>query len=260
ESGMSHVYSFFLVSALLRLSQRLHRRGRLDLGMGLALGAVAGLLVITRFTNALLLVIPLLWEVRSAAELKTRFRVLLTGRGWLVLPLVPLVLISLQMGYYFYLSGSPFHYAYASEGFDFGHPALLETWFSPHNGLFLYAPMMVFALVGLGRMAERKIAGAWLGIGLFVVTSYVFASWWQWYFGCALGARSFVEYYPIYMVAFGYFLQWLGTKAAPWRVGTWTVMVLLAILSFKNGYLYKLCYLGEGDWDWNWFLGLVGAV
>ncbi|MBL0017448.1 MAG: hypothetical protein IPP17_13700 [Bacteroidetes bacterium] len=173
---------------------------------------------------------------------------------------MPVLLAAVQMAYYDYLTGTPFLYAYEKESFDFLHPNLLQVWFSPHNGLFVFAPIMVFALVGLGRMAVKKLPGAWVGIGLFFISSIVFASWWQWYFGCAYGARSFVEYYPVYIVGFAYFLQWLASKALLWRVAGGSLIVLLVALTFKNGYLYKLCYAGQGDWDWNWFLDLVGSV
>jgi hypothetical protein len=257
ETGMSHIYSFFLASALMRLTQLIHRRQRFNAWMGLALGAVAGLLIVTRFTNAFLLLIPLFWEVDSLDSLAKRLRLLCFSKGIFTVGIVPLAVISLQMGYYFYLSGSPFYYSYAKETFDFAHPSILQVWFSTYNGLFLFSPIMLFALIGLGRMAHQRIAGAWLGIGVFLATSFVFASWWQWFFGCAFGARSFVEYAPIYLVAFGYFLQWLGTKSVPWRFAIWPVMIVLAAINFKNAYLFKLCYLGVGDWDFAWYWELV---
>lgn len=260
ESGMSHIYSFFLVAALLIITQRIHQNDKVDGWLAFGLGAVAGMLLLTRFTNALLLPIVLLWEVRSLAELKHRFKLFLNPKAIARILLVPVLLATVQMAYYDYLTGTPFLYAYEKESFDFLHPDLLQVWFSPHNGLFVFAPIMVFALVGLGRMAVKKLPGAWVGIGLFFISSIVFASWWQWYFGCAYGARSFVEYYPVYIVGFAYFLQWLASKALLWRVAGGSLIVLLVALTFKNGYLYKLCYAGKGDWDWNWFLDLVGSV
>ncbi|MEY3442698.1 MAG: hypothetical protein RLZZ519_979 [Bacteroidota bacterium] len=260
ESGMSHIYSFFLVSALIRLTQLVHRQEKVGTGLALGLGAVIGMLVLTRFTNVLLLPILLFWDVNSVAGLKQRILLFLNLKAMALLLAIPLLLAAVQMRYYYYLTGTPFLYAYDQEGFDFLHPEVIKAWFSPHNGLFLFAPMMVFALVGLGQMAKNKIAGAWLGLVLFAVTSFVFASWWQWYFGCAYGARSFVEYFPVYMLGFAYFLNWIGTKALPWRIGIGSLLALMVVITFKDGYLYKLCYFGEGDWDWNWFLELVGSV
>ncbi len=257
ESGMSHVYSFFLATALLRLTQVIHRRGQLTPTLALRVGAVAGLLVLTRFTNVMLLPILLFWEVGSLKALALRIKLFLSGPALLAMLAIPATLIAVQLLYYNYLTGSPFHYAYEGERFDFLHPELLKFWFSPHNGLFIYAPIMAFALVGTVRMVERRIAGGWFLIVLFGAASLVFASWWQWYFGCAFGARSFVEYYPLFMVAFAYFLQWIASKSIPWQVCTLALVLPLVVLTFKNGYLYRLCYLGQGDWDWGYLVEMA---
>ena len=42
ESGMSHIYSFFLVAALLRITQRIHQNDKVDGWLAFGLGAVAG--------------------------------------------------------------------------------------------------------------------------------------------------------------------------------------------------------------------------
>lgn len=257
ESGMSHVYSFFLVSALLRLTQVAHRRGKIDPWLGLAMGIVAALLVMTRFTNGLLLSVVLLWEVGHRAALRQRLQLILSSKGALLALVGPLALIGMQMGYYFYVSGHPLHYAYGGEGFDWTHPSLLRVWLSPHNGLLPYSPMVVVGLAGLGWMIRHRIAGGWHGLVLFLLASYVFSCWWQWYFGCAYGARSFVEYYPLLMVAAGYIFQWLARLQLRWRIAGWGLLVLVMAVNAKNSYLYKRCYLGTGDWDWGEWWDLV---
>ncbi|MBL0017449.1 MAG: hypothetical protein IPP17_13705 [Bacteroidetes bacterium] len=42
ESGMSHIYSFFLVAALLKITQRIHQNDKVDGWLAFGLGAVAG--------------------------------------------------------------------------------------------------------------------------------------------------------------------------------------------------------------------------
>jgi hypothetical protein len=253
ESGMSHVYSFFLVAALIRLTQKIHRRGVLSWGLGLLLGLVCGLLIVTRFTNAMVLSVLLFWDAGTLRELKGRVRLFLRSPGSLAIPVIPLVLASLQMCYYQYLTGDPFLYSYPNESFDFAHPELLRIWLSPHNGLFPYAPTMVFALVGLGRMVHQRLAGGWYGIVLFLATSYVFASWWQWFFGCSFGSRPFVEYFPVFMLPFGHFLVWVSTQSRPLKFSIYGLLGLLAIVNVKTSYLYVLVFLGENDWDWGYW-------
>lgn len=160
ESGMSHIFSFFLVSALIRLTQLVHRQEKVGTWLSLGLGAVIGMLVLTRFTNVLLLPILLFWDVNSVAGLKRRIMLFLNPKTLALLVAIPILLAAVQMRYYYYLTGTPLMYAYDKESFDFLHPEFLKAWFSPHNGLFVFAPMMVFALIGLVQMAKQKIAGA----------------------------------------------------------------------------------------------------
>jgi hypothetical protein len=284
ESGMSHIYSFFLVTALIRLTQILHRRrkvdgtptqithhhasiesilsqtthqhGKVEAWLGLAIGAVAGLLVVTRFTNMILVSVVVFWDVKTWQELKNRLRMLFQPKALATMLAVPLILIGLQMTYYCYLSGSPFHYSYGNEGFDFLHPQILKVWFSPHNGLFPYAPMIAFALIGLGLMAKKRLGSGWFGIGIFLIGSLVFASWHQWYFGCAYGARSFVELYPILLIGFAFFLEWLAKQSNVWRITGLAILGLLCVICFMNMYFYPLCYYGNGDWDWAFILSV----
>lgn len=258
ESGMSHIYSFFWVSVLLRLTQWIHKRGKINAGLGLALGATIGMLLVTRFTNGLLLSVLLFWEVGSWAAMKERIRIFLTSPA-ILLALVPmLILMGLQIAYYVYLTGSLFAYPYQGEVFDFAHPELLKVWFSPHNGLFTHAPLMLIALWGLVAMLRQGKEEAWYPIVVFFSCSYIFASWWQWNFGCAYGYRPFVEYYPLFMIAFAYALQRLASKPLPWRIGAWSLMLPMIFFTFKNGYLYRLCFTGAGDWDFAEWWAMFG--
>lgn len=260
ESGMSHVYSFFLVAALLRLTQIIHQQQRVAWIHGLAIGTVLGLLVITRFTNALALSLLLLWEIGNFVELKARLRMLLTWKAALPIFVMASLFIGLQASYYSYLTGSPWMYAYKGESFDFAHSQWFKVWFSPQNGLFLHAPMMLFALLGCGLMWHRQRLGAAYLMGLFVVLSYVFGAWWQWYFGCAYGARSFVEYLPLFGIGLGYLVEWVGNKPRALRIASYVLLAVLSLLCFKNGYMYKLCYLGLGEWDFGHWWQLTTAI
>ncbi|MFN8394156.1 MAG: hypothetical protein U0176_05715 [Bacteroidia bacterium] len=173
----------------------------------------------------------------------------------------PAILIGLQLAYYHYLTNSLFLYTYGDEGFDFLHPELLKAWFSPNNGLFPHAPMVLFGLIGMGIMAARREALGWYGLGLFALSAYIFSCWWQWYFGCAFGQRSYVELYPILAFGLARFLQWVSTRTPrPVQILTWSVLILLCLLVTNHMYHFKLCYIGQGDWDWGYWWGEVVRV
>lgn len=306
ESGMSHIYSFCVVSALILLLDRIqachvacpgkvgkripegaihprhverspegaeskhlahtdtttaHPSPRLSPLQALALGGLCGLLVVTRFTNVFLISLVLAWGVRDLQSLWQRIRLILAPRTLPLLLVGPAILIGLQMAYYHYLTGSLFLYSYGDEGFDFLHPELLKALFSPNNGLFPHAPMVLFGLIGLGIMAARREALGWYGIGLFALCAYIFSCWWQWYFGCAFGQRSYVELYPILAFGIAQFLQWVSERTPrPVQILTWSVLILLCLLVTNHMYHFKLCYIGQGDWDWGYWWGEVVRV
>lgn len=258
ESGMSHIYSFCVVAALILLLDGLGDRQALGAGRALALGGLCGLLVVTRFTNVLLLSLVLAWGVGSLSGLGQRIRLVLAPRTLPLLLLGPAVLIGLQLAYYHYLTGSFFLYSYGDEGFDFLHPQLLKALFSPNNGLFPHAPIVLFGLIGLGIMAARREAMGWYGLGLFAICAYLFSCWWQWYFGCAFGQRSYVELYPILAFGIAQFLQWVSERLPrPAQVATWCVLIVMCLLVTNHMYHFKLCYIGQGDWDWAFWWGEV---
>ena len=61
-----------------------------------------------------------------------------------------------QLLYWNYLNGSWVTYSYGNEGFNWLNPKLLNTWFSPNNGLFLYTPFYFLILLTLGIMIKTK--------------------------------------------------------------------------------------------------------
>ena len=81
DSSYSHPYSFFLLASFLELIERWYERPRrLE---SVVLGIVAGLIVLTRHTNALFLIFFPLYNVTSLAALRRRLT-LLGRERWLV--------------------------------------------------------------------------------------------------------------------------------------------------------------------------------
>ncbi|MEM1000761.1 MAG: hypothetical protein AAGN35_27145, partial [Bacteroidota bacterium] len=153
EPGMSHVYSFFLFAAFLYLLPNFLAQGKWT--TTLLLGAVTGLVLLIRPTNLVLLLMFVGFEVYTWAELKARLQLLL--RRWpalLGIGATTALFILPQLLYWKYAFGSWLTYSYGDEGFIYwNHPKLLQVWFSHQNGLFLYTPIMLLAVVG--------IVGAW---------------------------------------------------------------------------------------------------
>ncbi len=203
EPGMSHVYSFFLVSCLVWLSPKLYEEPPSRKWILLS-GLVAGMMVLIRPTNIVLLLYPALYGVSTWREFKARLGFF--NRHWDHLWPAALIAILVwlpQIYYWKHITGKWFMYSYGDEGFIYWKRArMAQVLFDIKNGWLLFSPLMSMALIGIAaglwrnRHNERWIGLAWL------ISWYLFASWWAWWFGGAFGHRSFIDLYPFLAVPF----------------------------------------------------------
>ena len=128
-------------------------------------------------------------------------------------------------------------------------------WFSANNGLFIYSPIILLSIIGLILMIKHKsILGLYIGI-LFLIMSYIFASWWNWWFGCSFGARSFVEYYSLLIIPFCYLWNTIRKKA----IFNYVFLAIVGLCCYVNlsiEYYYDGCFYGS-TWDYSTFLKLI---
>ncbi len=149
DSGFSHAYSFFLVTAFLSLTVAWHRSA--SRRVSVLLGLTAGMLVLTRHTNAVVLIAFPSYGLMSGASLQSMLARTAIHRSRLLeiaiagsLVLVPQVLI------YWSATGRPLVNAYGDMGFDFTAPPLGRV-------LFSVLPLFAIGLAGLfAGSAERR--------------------------------------------------------------------------------------------------------
>jgi hypothetical protein len=169
---------------------------------------------------------------------------------------VGILLVLPQLIYQKQTYGSILFYSYGDEGFtNLKTPKLLETWFSPNNGLFIYAPILILSLIGMILMIRNKDKLGYYLLLTFFLISYIFASWWNWWFGCSLGARSFIEYYTLLSIPLA-----ITLKAAWDRLLTKSFIIIFVsiciVMYFNIEYYYDGCFYG-GTWDWKALLKLL---
>lgn len=205
EPSMSHVYSFFTVSAFLFYGWKALT---LQHGKSLMLAAAAlALTVLVRPVNALVILgIPAITS--GLFGLLSSFEAFLKEKKSLLAAVViSLVIVLIQPLIYFLQTGAPFVWSYQEEGFNFLSPELYNVLFSYRKGLFVYCPILLLAVLGMfSGLMKEKARYAWLVVALSVA-SWVIASWWMWYYGGCYGHRAFIEYYPLFAIGLAYLLQ-----------------------------------------------------
>jgi len=250
EMGMSHVYSFMLISFLVWKVPIFYQKPTFSLAF--LIGLVFGWIVLIRPTNILIFLFIILFDVISIADFKERL-IWLAKNTRLILAAIlgGIVIFIPQLLYWYEMTGSPIFYSYQSEGFPYwNQPKILAVFFDPQNGLFMYSPMVLFMVLGIFAGWKKKESQS-ISVGLiFLLSTYIFASWWAWWFGGAFGARSYVELYALLSMPFAFL-----TKRILNHESLTLQYFLLLLYTFFNFYSVRLSYLYHAPWDgadWRW--------
>lgn len=245
--GMSHVYSFFLFSAIIYLTPFILTKSNFK--YYLLFFCFLIIAVLTRPTNILIGLFPFFYSIKNKNDFFVRIHYLLKNKAFIIISLLlSLFLLIPQLLYWYSKTGNLIIYSYENESFTFWkNPKLLEVWFSTNNGLFTYTPLIIISLSGIILMIKQKEwLGSFTGI-LFLIISYIFASWWNWWFGCSFGARSFVEYYALFCIPLAYLVE-SAFKHKQYRYILILAIILCCYLNMDMEYYYDGCFYGD-TWD-----------
>jgi hypothetical protein len=253
DTLMSHVYSFFLFSLFL-LSSRSFIDKPSEWRWFVLFTFSSVLIVLIRPTNIILWLLFFLLDCNGITDIRNRIRLITYWKRLLFFLTVLVLLLLPQLAYWKYLSGNWISWSYANEGFtNWNRPALIEVWFSTLNGLFVYTPIFILMMIGIFLMVKKKVSNGWLLLFYFLGISYLFSSWYCWYYGCSFGQRSYVEFYALFALPFGYLLQTIANHRL--IVIRFSMLVLLTIMCIANvllSFSFEKCFFGS-TWDWDQF-------
>jgi hypothetical protein len=234
EPSMSHAVSMCSSAAFL-YAWAVARERRTVLGWGI-LGLLAGITMMMRWQNAVLLLLPavewlrLLWSAKSRAPGGPGIRHLLASAGTFVgLALVGFLpqMLACQAIY-----GAPFAVSPLSPQMFWGHPAMVLLLFSSRNGLFSFSPVVYGAAIGLVLLPRRdRVFGA-CALAIVALSIYVNASVEDWWAGASFGARRFDQVVPLFVVGLAVALVWLRDLVA--ARPAWAVSACLLALVAWN--------------------------
>lgn len=254
DASYSHVYSLFAISAFLYFGKAYFVRRKIKYFLW-ACGFL-GLIVLIRQVNIMVLfALPFLagsWEELLIGVKGVFKRRLELGAGVLLVGGIAFV----QCLVWYAQTGDFILYSYRDEGFNFSRPELLNLWFSYRKGLFVYTPVLLLSIIGALRFAWRKefyLFISWLG--LFLVISYIFSSWWCWWYGCTYGQRVYIDYLSFLFIPLALMLN-SGTRIVNlgFVLGAFLCIPLNAIQAYQNTSYILHC--GEMDKEsyWRFFL------
>ena len=244
---LSHNFLFTLYAILLYFTIIWHKHPSYK--NSIFIGLTAGFITLIRPSEAICILIPLLWFDNTTPSIKSKFQLLIQNWTQIILVLTLLFVIFLfQSLYWKSITGNFLYYSYtnAGEGLDFLNPHIGNFLFSFRKGWFIYTPLIIFSFVGIYHMIKQK---QWVSISIFVFICfdlYVASAWTTWWYaGGSFSSRSMQPAYAILIIPLAFFIKkWLSYKPTSKYVigGLLSFFVILNIFQtwqFENGVLSR---------------------
>lgn len=209
EPAMSHAYSFSLFAIFAYLSVKWIERRTWK--TALVLGLIGGLIVLIRPVNILVFLWPILFDVKSFEDLRTRFNLIV--KNWkhiLLITLGGFVILFPQLLFWKINSGSWLYYSYNDEHFFFGNPQIIKGLFGYRKGWLLYTPIMLFAILGIVVSYFKDKRFFWSLAIYLPLHIYVIYSWWCWWYGGSFGSRPMIETYALLAFPLAVWIDWMS--------------------------------------------------
>lgn len=195
EAGMSHVYSFALISAFMYFSYRLVliQSNKYLIYSGILLG----LILLVRPNNFFVLFFPFIW-FKNWSSCLIFFKTLIRNKYFYLSIIIALGLLSFQSLIWFLQSGSLIQNTYKADGFYWLNPQIFKMLFGFESGLFIYTPICFLFLFGLFFLYKESLFSFVAAIVLLSSMFYFFASYWAYTYFDGLGIRVLVDYYALF--------------------------------------------------------------
>ncbi|MCS7037240.1 MAG: hypothetical protein RMJ33_03715 [Saprospiraceae bacterium] len=239
--AMTHNYLFTLYALLIAATISYYAQPLQ--WKAIVVGGLLGLMTLTRPTEILAAILPLIWGVANRAGLAKRW--LFWKNHWhhlLPAMLAAALVLSIQVAYWKFVTGEWWVYSYQDQAFDWLRPHLFNGLISYRKGWLIYTPMMVFALIGFWHLWKRHRDLFW-AIGLFfALFLYVTFAWSIWWYGGSLGQRAMVQSYAVLAFPLTAFAQQvLSVRHTAFRAIFWA---LCAFFVYYNLWLTHQAHRG----------------
>ncbi len=256
DPAFSHVYSFAWLTILLYNVKRYFFNPN---AKNLYISALAyGLLILIRPVNAIsLLALPVM--ASSKENFLSGVIFLKRTERFIKTLLLIILAVSPQLVINVLQTGNPFFNGYVDEGFYFGNPHIIDFLFSYRKGWFVYTPVMLFVFPALVRLYKKNRFAFWSFILFFIIQIYLFASWWNWFYGDSFGMRPMVDYYGLYFLLI--VLYFNDLKNVPAKLVSYVLVALFMFLNLFQTYQYAegIIHPDAMDKDSYWYVFLKGG-
>lgn len=239
ESGMSHIYSFFLFSSTLYFTDKIFLQCKASKTDWACLGLTLGLAIVVRQIDLFLTVIPVgifIYNLKQSKSPQTNIASWFVALGCFLLP------IFIQFCYWKATTNHWLYYSYQGEHFNFLNPQVINGLFSYRKGWFIYTPLsFIMCLTLVYMLIKNKYRTIVLPIFIFsVVYIYIVFCWENWYYGGSYGCRALIQLLAPMSFPLCYFIESvIQQKNAMVKVFCGIFFVLLLTISQWQTHQYK---------------------
>ncbi len=240
ESSFSHIYSLFAITAFIYFTKLYLIDNKIKHFLIACL--LLGLIFIIRQPNIIIILfVPFLAETFS--NLKASIAGLYNKKSSFILGVFLFILIaSIQLILWYIQTGSFLVYSYQGEGFNFLNPYFFSILFSYKKGLFVYTPVLLISLVSIIWLIKLKkyyLVLTW--VSFFFILTYIFSSWWTWFYGCSYGLRVYIDFYVIFFIPIALMINQISLiyKLIIITIASFTIPVnIIQTYQYKNYILH----------------------
>lgn len=206
---LTHNQLFVVYGLLLWFIIKFHESPTLK--NSILVGFLIGLAMLIRPTDAILIALFVLWNISftfSSIKEKWSF-IFIHFKYFFVSAICLLMVFSVQLLYWKYVSNKWLVYTYGDQHFDWFHPHIINGLISYKKGWYIYTPIMFFATIGFYFLFQqhKKITPAIL---LFMALNiYVVFSWAIWWYATSLGQRAMVQSYAVMSFPLAAIITWI---------------------------------------------------
>jgi len=214
QNAMSQNYLFMTYALIIWLIILWHESHKLKYAV--LLGIICGITILSRPSEIVCLIIPLLWGIKNKNSIIEKINLLYKYKIHLIVIASIILLFGMtQLIYWKIYTGKFLFYSYGGnpgEGFEFFHPYLWEVLFSFRKGWLIYTPVMSFAVIGFFIMYKENRSVFYALFIYFIANLYFVSSWSCWWYAESFSQRALIPSYPVMAIGMGYFLMWLSRQ------------------------------------------------
>jgi hypothetical protein len=207
---MPHVYLFTAYAALIWLTILWYEKRKIK--HAVLIGLLIGLMTISRPTELLSIIIPILYGLKSPISIYHRIKKIGTWYKHILAAGVALCMIILpQLIYWKIFAGNWIYNSYNNpgEGLDILSPNTLDFLFSFRKGWLIYTPIMIFSIIGVFVTKKSKPTWFWPIITFSILYIYVSSCWSSWWYATSFSQRTMVQVYPLLAISFACFIDFV---------------------------------------------------